>query len=470
VRISLKYRIAIIIFVLEAIMMTAVLWATLNHSEDAIREQFASNERAILEVMGGISHIALLTGEYSGLQPYLENLLQDSRIEQVMLVDQRGIIVAGTRPESIGRFPATFSTAVTLDPETQARKIWISKNIKDEDRLLGVLAMELSDAELVAATADAGKLGVSIAVTGMILIAIVGLVVGSLLTWRLAVVTDAANRFAEGDAMARTGFRGDDEISELGQTFDKMASSLQASAEESNSLIDQLSEKNAELEQFAYTVSHDLKTPLVTVKGYVGMLQKDLQADERERIEQDLGYIVAATDTMGSLLEDLLELSRVGRIVNESEEVSLTELFESVAAGMHLQIASRGADLTVQPQMPPVLVDRQRMAEVIQNLLENALKFSAKSNPPKIEVSASKEDDIIVCCVADNGIGVEPEFQDQIFGLFNRLSASYEGTGIGLALVKRIVEVHHGRVWVDSPGNGEGARFCFALPSIEKAA
>ena len=104
-------------------MMTAVLWATLNHSEDAIREQFASNERAILEVMGGISHIALLTGEYSGLQPYLENLLQDSRIEQVMLVDQRGIIVAGTRPESIGRFPATFSTAVTLEPETQARKI-----------------------------------------------------------------------------------------------------------------------------------------------------------------------------------------------------------------------------------------------------------------------------------------------------------------------------------------------------------
>ncbi|MDH3759646.1 MAG: ATP-binding protein [Gammaproteobacteria bacterium] len=451
-------------------MMTAVLWATLNHSEDAIREQFASNERAMLEVMGGISHIALLTGEYSELQPYLENLLQDSRIEQVMLVDHRGIVVAATRPDSIGRFPATFSTAVTIDPETQARKIWISKNIKNEERLLGVLAIELSDAALVAATADSGKLGVSIAVTGMILIAFVGLIVGSLLTWRLAVVTDAANRFAEGDATARTGFRGDDEISDLGRTFDKMAGSLQASAEESNRLIDQLSEKNVELEQFAYTVSHDLKSPLVTVKGYVGMLQKDLRADECERVEQDLEYIVAATDTMGLLLEDLLELSRVGRIVNESEKVSLTELFEAVAASMHLQIASRDADLTVQAQMPAVLVDRQRMAEVVQNLLENALKFSSKSSPPTIEISARVEDDKVVCCVADNGIGIEPEFQEQIFGLFNRLNLSYEGTGIGLALVKRIIEVHQGSVWVESTGNGDGARFCFALPAIQQAA
>lgn len=469
-RISLKYRIAIIIFVLEALMMTAVLWATLDHSEGAIREQFASNERAILEVMGGISHIALLTGEYSELQPYFENLLQDSRIEQVMLVDARGVIVAGTRPETIGRFPATFSTAVTIDAETQARKIWISKNIKNENRLLGVLAIELSDAALVTATADARKLGISIAVTGMIIIAIAGLMVGGLLTWRLSVVTDAANRFAEGDRSARTGFSGDDEISDLGQTFDKMADGLQASTQDAKNLIEQLSEKNAELEQFAYTVSHDLKTPLVTVKGYVGMLQKDLQADERERVQQDLGFIVAATDTMGVLLEDLLELSRVGRVINEPETVSLTELFESVARGMDIQIASRGADLRVQSQMPPIHVDRQRMAEVAQNLLENALKFSSKSSQPEINISAQVEGDKVVCCVADNGIGIKPEFQEQIFGLFNRLNPSYDGTGIGLALVKRIIEVHDGRVWVESSGKGDGTKFCFALPATKQAA
>jgi sensor histidine kinase regulating citrate/malate metabolism len=114
VRFSLKYRIALIIFDLEAVMMTAVLWATLNHLENATREQFASSERAILEIVSGISHIAIRTGEYTELQPYLENLLEDTRIEQVMLVDSRGIVVASTRPESVGKFPAIFSEAATI--------------------------------------------------------------------------------------------------------------------------------------------------------------------------------------------------------------------------------------------------------------------------------------------------------------------------------------------------------------------
>lgn len=451
-------------------MMTAVLWATLDHNENAIRQQFANNERAILEVMSGISHIALLTGEYAELQPYLENLLQDSRIEQVMLVDERGIVVAGTRSESIGRFPSAFSGAVTIDESTQARSIWRSTDIKNEDRLLGVLAIELSDAALTAATADTRKLGIGIAVSGMFVIALVGLAAGVLVTRRLSVVTDAAHRFADGDKAVRTGFRGKDEISDLGQTFDKMADSLQVSADEAKQLIEQLSDKNAELEQFAYTVSHDLKSPLVTVKGHVGLLRKDLQSGQPELIERDMDFIVSATDTMGQLLEGLLELSRVGRVVNKSESVSLTDIFLSVAHRMNFQITAHGADLRVQPQMPPIFVDRQRMTEVAQNLLENALKFSSKSGSPEIEISAAVEGNRVVCSVTDNGIGIEPEFQEQIFGLFNRLNQAYEGTGIGLALVKRIIEVHDGSVWVESNGKNDGAKFCFALPLTQQAA
>ena len=137
---------------------------------------------------------------------------------------------------------------------------------------------------------------------------------------------------------------------------------------------------------------------------------------------------------------------------------------------MDLQIAERGANLRVQARMPPIYVDRQRMGEVAQNLIENALKFSSKSSPPKIDVSARLDGEKVICCVADNGIGIEPEFQDQIFGLFNRLSPSYEGTGIGLALVKRIIEVHDGSIWVESSGKGDGAKFCFALPAVQQAA
>lgn len=467
-RVSLKYRIALIIFVLEAIMMATVLWATLDHSQDSTRQQFESSERAILSVMAGISHIALQTGEYGELRPYFLSLLEDSRITQVMLVDARGIVVAATRPEAVGKFPAVFSAAGTVDEATRARRVWNSREIRSGNQRLGVLAIEISDAPLTQTTEDARNLGIGIAIAGMIIIAVVGLIVGMLLTRRLACVTDAANRFAHGDADARAGIGGHDEIGDLGHTFDRMADSLQVNAAEAQQLIEQLSEKNAELERFAYTVSHDLKTPLVTIKGYLGMVQKDLREERQERIERDFEFIAEATDTMAQLLEDLLELSRIGRVVNESEAIGLSELFGQVVKLMDLPIEDSGARISVQTQMPFVYVDRQRMAEVAQNLLENALKFTRDSARPEISVSAHEVSGEVVCCVEDNGVGIEPEFQDQIFGLFNRLDQSYDGTGIGLTLVKRIVEVHGGRIWVESSGRDQGARFCFTLPAMRE--
>ena len=152
-------------------------------------------------------------------------------------------------------------------------------------------------------------------------------------------------------------------------------------------------------------------------------------------------------------------------MVNESEEVSLTDLFRQTSRLMEIQFAVNNTRLNIQEQMPMVFVDRQRMAEVTQNLLENALKFSQNSSSPIISVSAHEENGRVVCYVEDNGIGIEPQFQDQIFGLFNRLDQSYEGTGIGLTLVKRIIEVHQGNIWVESDGKDKGARFCFSLPS-----
>lgn len=450
-------------------MMTAVLWATLDHSEESTRQDYLSSERAILAVMSGISHIALQTGKYDELQPYLDSLLEDSRITQVMLLDARGIVVAATRTESIGKFPTVFSASDTIDEATQARQVWRSTEIKNDDQHLGVLAIEVSDAPLLKTTADARNLGIGIAIAGMIIIAVIGLVVGVLLTRRLANITNAAYRFAHGETDARTYVRGRDEIGDLGRTFDQMADNLQTGATEARQLIEKLSETNAELERFAYTVSHDLKTPLVTIKGYLGMVQKDFREQRHERIERDFESIASATDTMAQLLEGLLELARVGRVVNEPEEVGLNDIFNQAARSLDGQISNEGARLIVQEQMPQVFIDRIRMIEVAQNLLENALKFSRDSDSPEISVSAHEEPGRVVCCVDDNGIGIEPQFQDQIFGLFNRLDQSYEGTGIGLTLVKQIIEVHKGNIWVESVGKGKGARFCFALPSTSTA-
>ena len=470
-RFSLKYRIAVIIFVLEAIMMGVVLWQTLGHSEKATREQFASNDRAILEIMSGISRIALLTDEYADLQLYLENLLDTSRVNQVLLIDSRGLVVASSRPEVIGKFPDAFPGHSEQSALDNAREFWVSNEIRNDAGLLGILAFELTNNALKKATIETRNLGVIIAIAGMLIIAIIGLVVGVLLTRRLATVTSTANHFAHGELNARTGMRGDDEIGELGLTFDKMAENLQTTRDESEflikrleDLVDQLSVKNDQLERFTYTVSHDLKSPLVTVRGFVGMLQKDISDGNDEAVKRDIEYIDSATGTMAQLLEDLLKLARIGHVMNEPQIVALSDVFEETLKVLCGQITEQEAQVNIQPNMPLIFVDRQRLFEVAQNLLENAMKFANPDGPVTISVSATREGDKVICRVEDNGIGIDLQYHEQIFGLFNRLDQSIDGTGIGLSLVKSIIEAHKGSISVESEGAGRGSTFCFSLP------
>jgi len=229
-------------------------------------------------------------------------------------------------------------------------------------------------------------------------------------------------------------------------------------------LIDELEGKNAELEQFTYTVSHDLKTPLVTIKGFLGLLEKDIAQGNAERIRTDFVHIANAADKMGRLLGELLELSRIGRVMNPPQAVSLTDLARDAVALVEGQIQARGVQVALEPSMPAVSADRSRLLVVYQNLLDNAVKFMGDQRAPRIEVGAYREGAEIVCYVRDNGVGIDPAYHERVFGLFDRLDAKAEGTGIGLALVKRIVEVHGGRIWVASDGKGCGAAFCFTLP------
>lgn len=231
----------------------------------------------------------------------------------------------------------------------------------------------------------------------------------------------------------------------------------------------ELAQKNAELERFTYTVSHDLKSPLVTIKGFLGMLGQDIQDGDNENIKADIQHISTATDKMGQLLGELLELSRIGRVVNPSENIPLAELAQEAVDMLAGAITAHQVTVTIEPDMPAVTGDRVRLLEVYQNLVENAVKFMNAQPTPRIEIGAHKEEGNVVCYVRDNGIGIEPKYHEQVFGIFNRLDAHSNGTGIGLALVKRIVEVHGGRIWVESPGEGQGSTFYFTLPEVKEA-
>jgi signal transduction histidine kinase len=225
--------------------------------------------------------------------------------------------------------------------------------------------------------------------------------------------------------------------------------------------------RNAELERFTYVVSHDLKSPLVTIRGFLDYAEQDARAGDLERMATDVERIRVATERMGRLLDDLLELSRTGRIAREPEEVAFGQIVQEARALVEGRLAERGVRVDVDETAARCVVhgDRARLVELMQNLIDNAAKFSEGQENPTVTIGLREDASAgPAFTVSDNGVGIEPAHQERVFDLFQKLDPSAEGHGLGLALVRRIVESHHGRIWVESEGRGQGATFCFTLP------
>jgi PAS domain S-box-containing protein len=235
---------------------------------------------------------------------------------------------------------------------------------------------------------------------------------------------------------------------------------------ERDKLIEELEAKNAELERFTYTVSHDLKSPLITIRGFLGFLREDSQRGNMARLDSDIQRISDATEKMQTLLNDLLQLSRVGRLINKPQPVPFQQIVSEAVELVHGRISQGRIALSVADDLPTVYVDQPRLVEVMQNLLDNAAKFMGSQPSPRIEIGQNGfYGEMPILYVKDNGMGIAPEYRENIFGLFNKLDARSEGTGVGLALVKRIIEFHRGVIWAESE-LGKGATFYFTLPSL----
>lgn len=231
---------------------------------------------------------------------------------------------------------------------------------------------------------------------------------------------------------------------------------------EREALIQQLKSKNQELDRFAIRVSHDLKTPLITVAGFLGYLEQDIRSGNHARAEKDLAQINEAARKMGTFVDELLDLSRVGRIINPPKNVRFEEIVQDALKASDGILQARQVQVETEADLPVVHVDRVRLVQVLQNLITNAVKFMGDQPNPIIKIGFEVVDGERIFLVRDNGIGIASEHHDRIFELFSKMNPDIEGTGIGLALVKRIVEVHGGKIWVESEP-GKGATFFFTL-------
>ena len=225
----------------------------------------------------------------------------------------------------------------------------------------------------------------------------------------------------------------------------------------------ELEAKNAEMERFTYTVSHDLRSPLVTIQGFNGFLKSDIEKGDKEKVKVDLRLIEEAVTKMDRLLSETLELSRIGRVANPPEDVPFEEIVQEALLQTSQRIKSAGLDVLVENNLPVVRVDKMRIVEALVNLIENSMKYRGEQTHPRIDIGYRTEAEETVFFVRDNGMGMDPSQHEKVFELFYKVNTKSEGTGAGLAIVKRIIEVHGGRIWIESE-LGKGTTVCFTLP------
>jgi light-regulated signal transduction histidine kinase (bacteriophytochrome) len=225
-----------------------------------------------------------------------------------------------------------------------------------------------------------------------------------------------------------------------------------------------LQRSNEDLQQFAYVASHDLKEPLRMISSYTTLLQRRYSGRLDEDADAFINFIVDGVRRMNALIQDLLEYSRAGAGKDEQySDVNVESVLRGVLTNLKVTIVESGASVTWDKVPEVVPYDAVRLSQIFQNLIGNAIKYHLKGRRPVVTITSEKREDEIVFRVSDNGIGIEPEYVDKIFGIFQRLHGQeYEGTGIGLAMVKRIVERHGGRIWVESTP-GLGSTFCFTV-------
>lgn len=431
------------------------------------------------DIIGSNSISALLFSDAPSATATLKALRAEPSIVSAAIYTPDGDAFATYVRDGVPGEPPALRRLTTWADEYRFERghLALSRRVLSDGQLVGVLYIRSDLHELNA------RLARYLAIAAVVLLAslLLALVISSRLQRTISLpISDLANVARtvsiERDYSARAVAHGRDEVGLLVEAFNEMLAQIQhqdrelqqARVELEQRVVDrtrQLEAANKELEAFTYTVSHDLKAPLRGMAGFAQALEQDYASAFDDTGRRYLGLVQSAVRRMGQLIDDLLRYSRIERREMKRERVQLRPLLEDVCRDLQEEIEARAVAVRVEPDVEAVEAEREGLREALANLVGNAVKFSPESGGT-ITIGSRYDKDAVVVSVADTGIGFDMTYHDRIFGIFERLhrQEDYPGTGVGLAIVRKVAERHRGRAWaVSEPG--KGSTFYLALPT-----
>jgi signal transduction histidine kinase len=491
---SIRHKLAMVVLAttLAALVVTGI--ALVVYDLRAYREAGFNDLQTQADILGRASAAALAFDDSKAAAENVLWLKAKPEISAAAIYNAKGKLFASysrrDRDVSLPGLPESDGTSV------DGANLVVFKRIVQNNEILGTVYMR-ADYEVFGRLLDyVGIFGV-VTVLSLIIALVISGWLQTVLTKPIFEIAALSRRVVESrDFSLRARKTTDDEIGDLADAVNDMLAEIgrrSEALEQSNKFLEremaerqnadaelrrlndeleqrvtertgQLEAANKELESFSYSVSHDLRAPLRAVAGFSKLLVEDHGPQLNEEARRKIDVIQAEAQRMGVLIDDLLAFSRLGRKAMTVAELDMTELARATYDGLNGTHGGPKAELHLGA-LPRARGDRVLLGQVWANLLSNALKFSSKRERPRVEVSAVSDETELIYFVRDNGAGFDPRYQSKLFGVFQRLHSGSEfpGTGVGLALVQRIVVRHGGRVWADSKP-GEGATFYFTLP------
>ncbi len=499
-RVGLQFKAVLILALLMIAVTVTGEWFYLENARATLRRNDQNHAIRLIESVAASVQYHLKNRQIEAMEALAKDLVTNNSVRFVAILDIQGRPVASASGDSN---PEEWSGLVVLPTSVSfteqlsenvlvlARAVVLDEELFEEKRTVGAVRLVIDTSRTTANLAQV-QWRMTLVTFAIVLCA---LPIGYLLVWRVLVqpirrLVDVTQRLSEGDFNARAGFNRNDEVGDLAESFDTMAAevsrmrnelidsneSLEMQIAERTEQIQQanllLREEISEKEDFLRAVSHDLNAPLRNISGMATLILMKWCDELPEEVVGRLERIRVNVDAEESLISELLELSRIRSRPQRRKLVDMEQLMKDLEATFEFELKAREIELRIGTEMPTLFVEKNRIRQVFQNLIDNAIKYMNRHEGGLIEVSYSRTDVDHVFAVVDNGPGISPDEQKRIFQVFCRsespTAANVSGKGVGLALVKSVMGNYHGRAWVESTP-GEGSAFFFTL-DIENTA